>query len=109
MVNLLSLEHVFYVTSIIENYLVTKYWNKIMFQNKHNSVKQPYLGAYVQFPKKPGLHKNVAVLDFASLYPCVMMAYNISPETFIVSENQAKKNNLDLDKDIVDKLKEENS
>jgi DNA polymerase II len=29
----------------------------------------------------PGLHENVAELDFASMYPSIMTRYNLSPET----------------------------
>lgn len=39
-----------------------------------------FLGAYVKEPIL-GLHKNIAVLDFQSLYPSVIITYNISPET----------------------------
>ncbi len=30
---------------------------------------------------RPGLHENAAELDFASMYPSLMVRYNISPET----------------------------
>jgi DNA polymerase I len=39
-------------------------------------------GAYVMEPV-PGLHQNVVDLDFASLYPSIILTYNISPETKI--------------------------
>ncbi len=39
-----------------------------------------YLGALVIEPKE-GVHFDVTVLDFASLYPSIMKAYNISYET----------------------------
>ncbi|MEM1607263.1 MAG: DNA polymerase domain-containing protein [Candidatus Bathyarchaeia archaeon] len=42
----------------------------------------PYAGAIVLEPK-PGVHENVAVLDFKSMYPSIMMAFNISPDTYI--------------------------
>jgi DNA polymerase I len=32
---------------------------------------------------KPGLHESVAVLDFKSMYPSLMIAYNISPDTYV--------------------------
>ena len=41
----------------------------------------PYKGAFVQDPV-PGLHDNLAVVDFASLYPSIIMAYNICYTTF---------------------------
>jgi DNA polymerase I len=43
---------------------------------------RPYAGAIVLSPK-PGLHQNIAVLDFKSMYPNLMIAYNLSPDTYI--------------------------
>ncbi len=50
-----------------------------------NRVERPYesyRGAIVLEPK-PGLHDNVAVLDFTSMYPNIMVKYNVSPDTYI--------------------------
>ena len=50
--------------------------------------EQPFLtyrGALVQEPKT-GLHENVAVLDFASMYPSLMKKYNLSPDTLLSPE-----------------------
>ncbi|HIQ13155.1 MAG TPA: hypothetical protein EYH44_02050 [Thermoprotei archaeon] len=33
-----------------------------------------------------GLHKNICVVDFKSMYPSIMIKYNISPETIVSSE-----------------------
>ena len=41
-----------------------------------------YAGAVVLQPK-PGIHENVAVLDFKSMYPSIMIHYNISPDTLV--------------------------
>lgn len=46
---------------------------------------QPYAGAIVLQPK-PGLHENVAVIDFRSMYPSIMLTYNVSPDTYIPPE-----------------------
>jgi DNA polymerase elongation subunit (family B) len=43
-------------------------------------------GAYVKIPQI-GLHEWVASFDLDSLYPHLMMQYNISPETLIEPEN----------------------
>lgn len=40
-----------------------------------------YEGAYVMEPKIKGLLKGVHVCDFASLYPSILISWNISPET----------------------------
>ena len=51
---------------------------------------QPYFtyrGAIVLEPKT-GLHEDVAVLDFTSMYPTLMEKYNLSPDTLVKpSEN----------------------
>ena len=43
---------------------------------------RPYAGGLVLKPK-PGLHENIAVLDFKSMYPNIMIRYNLSPDTYI--------------------------
>lgn len=43
---------------------------------------QPYTGAIVLQPK-PGLHENIAVIDFRSMYPSIMLTYNVSPDTYV--------------------------
>lgn len=48
-----------------------------------------YEGAYVLEPKI-GIFEDVAAVDFKSLYPSVMVAWNISPETYI-TDAQAKR------------------
>src|SRR2546425_4326463 len=45
----------------------------------------PYKGAIVLEPKV-GLHDNVASLDFSSMYPSLMIKYNISPDTLVTGE-----------------------
>jgi DNA polymerase I len=43
---------------------------------------RPYPGAIVLEPK-PGLHENVVALDFKSMYPNIMIRYNLSPDTYV--------------------------
>src|SRR3989337_4015270 len=49
---------------------------------------RPYTGGIVLKPQA-GLHENIAVLDFKSMYPNIMIAYNLSPDTYISPEEQA--------------------
>jgi DNA polymerase I len=35
-----------------------------------------------------GLHENIAVLDFKSMYPNIMIAYNLSPDTYVSPSEQ---------------------
>ncbi|RIB04471.1 hypothetical protein C2G38_2222263 [Gigaspora rosea] len=55
-----------------------------------NIEKGKYPGAYV-FPPKKGIEtrRPVTGLDFASLYPSIIIAYNLSPEKFIFNPKDA--------------------
>ena len=55
----------------------------IVVPPKRNSKKdQQYAGAYVKDPIL-GMHKYVVSFDLNSLYPHLIMQYNLSPETII--------------------------
>jgi len=43
---------------------------------------RPYAGGLVLKPI-PGLHDNIAALDFKSMYPNLMITYNLSPDTYV--------------------------
>jgi len=62
--------------------LATKY-NIVM--DMRNMPKMHYSGGFV-FEPKPGLYDNILCLDFASLYPSIMEAYNICYTTLIPPE-----------------------
>jgi DNA polymerase I len=47
----------------------------------------PYKGAIVLEPKV-GLHDNVASVDFSSMYPSLMIKYNISPDTLVTGKEK---------------------
>ncbi len=65
---------------IIYNYLREK--NIIIPQRKHQSKSERYIGAYVKEPQV-GQHKWIMSFDLNSLYPHLIMQYNISLETLI--------------------------
>lgn len=46
-----------------------------------------YAGGLVLAPK-PGLHRDVCVIDFKSMYPTLMMKYNVSPDTVTTSPGE---------------------
>lgn len=57
---------------------------KVHFITKwYGDDKDPekFAGAYVMPPTCTGIAKNVHVADFASLYPSIMITWNLSPET----------------------------
>lgn len=56
--------------------------NIVVPQRKHQSKTDAYEGAYVKEPK-PGMYDYVASFDLNSLYPHLIMQYNVSPETIV--------------------------
>ncbi len=60
---------------------------------------QTYEGGFVKEPV-PGLHENIAVLDFRSLHPTIMISHNISLETLKCAHPECKTGkNVSPDKD----------
>lgn len=64
---------------LIYNYLRNK---KVVVPTKTHSQSAPFVGGYVKDPIA-GLHKWVASFDLTSLYPSIIMGYNMSPETIV--------------------------
>ena len=60
--------------------------NIVIPQNTKHRKDGMYEGAFVKDPII-GMHKWVASFDLNSLYPHLIMQYNISPETFLEPEN----------------------
>ncbi len=56
-----------------------------LIPNREEREYEPYRGAIVLEPRK-GVHENVAVLDFTSMYPNIMIKYNIGPDTYVEGE-----------------------
>lgn len=48
---------------------------------------EQYEGAFV-FPPVIGMHENVCAFDFKSLYPSMVRAFNVSPETIVKEEDR---------------------
>lgn len=102
--NITGLNEVMYKSSVVDKYILSECNNEFIFPTRITQSRQPYMGAIVLDPREPGLHENVAVFDFASLYPTSIMSFNLSPETYITSEEQL----LNIGKNseyIIEKLK----
>jgi DNA polymerase I len=54
---------------------------------------RPYVGGIVLKPQA-GLHENIAVLDFKSMYPNIMITYNLSPDTYIAPKEPEPPNGV---------------
>ena len=70
---------------LIYNHLREK--NIVIPQKVNNEKVDQFEGAYVKDPQV-GMHKWVMSFDLNSLYPHLIMQYNISPETLLPSKKQ---------------------
>ena len=77
---------------LIHNYLKNK--KVVIPQKPHSSKADKYEGAYVKDPQV-GQHKWVMSFDLNSLYPHLIMQYNMSPETLVTG------NYMELDVDTM--------
>ena len=73
---------------LVENYILKRAVefnvlapNKPVGQEVEKRMDEHIQGAFV-FEPKPGIYKNIVVFDFRSLYPTVITAHNIGPESF---------------------------
>ena len=72
MVEYLLLKH-----SFKNNYIAPNRPSNKEYQKR---LRDYYEGGYVMEPVK-GLHENIVSMDFRSLYPSIIISYNISPDT----------------------------
>lgn len=78
----------YYYSQLVENFLVRKaVETNTLLPNrpKYEEIEKrkrlpPYSGAIVIEPMK-GIHSDILVFDFQSLYPTIIVTHNISPET----------------------------
>ena len=70
--------------TLIYNYLKPR--NLVVPPKKRANKDEKYAGAYVKEPI-PGLYEWVVSFDLNSLYPHLIMQYNISPETLVETKH----------------------
>ncbi|MBU0662826.1 MAG: DNA-directed DNA polymerase [Candidatus Diapherotrites archaeon] len=93
-------------STIVEALLISRaFESKRLIPNKpgEGDVKsrmlQTFKGGYVREPI-PGLHENIAVLDFRSLHPSIIISHNVGPETLKCNHPKCEGGkNLSPDKD----------
>jgi DNA polymerase I len=83
-----------WIKSILHNYLRR---NKILIPSskelRKGETKKHVQGA-LTFPPKPGVYFNTLVMDFESLYPSLIDAYNLSYETINCSHQECQDNHV---------------
>jgi len=65
--------------------------NKPREREVKQRLMRPIKGGFVHEPV-PGLHERIAVMDFTSLHPTIMISHNISPDTTSCNHKECKKN-----------------
>lgn len=73
--------------TIVEQLLINRaHWENIIVPNQPKEEEiaaraaSPAVGAFVKMPE-PGIYENLAVFDFRSLYPSIIISHNIDPYT----------------------------
>lgn len=87
-------------SQLVEALLIMESFKKrVLVPNKPNEdevkarLMQTYQGGFVYEPL-PGLHENIAVLDFTSLHPTIIISHNVSPDTVNCEHEECKQKNM---------------
>jgi DNA polymerase elongation subunit (family B) len=92
--------------NIIYNYLKKR--DVVIPPKKRESKSEKYAGAYVKEPI-PGVYDWVVSFDLNSLYPHLIMQYNISPETLLEERHPTATVNKILDQEISFEMYKDNA
>jgi len=92
--------------TIIYNYLKKR--NIVIPPKERSSKSEKYAGAYVKEPI-PGKYDWVVSFDLNSLYPHLIMQYNISPETLLEQRHPSVTVDKILDQDLTFEMYKDNA
>ena len=67
------------------------FYDKVRGRIPTGQGKTGFQGATVLEPKRGFYEEPIAVLDFASLYPSIIQAYNLSHDTLVAGEAEAER------------------
>ncbi|MDI6885821.1 MAG: DNA-directed DNA polymerase, partial [archaeon] len=71
----------------VEAFLTAEAFKRGELVPAKRGAEKTYEGGFVLPPEK-GLHEDVIALDFSSMYPTIMISFNISPDTFVESQQK---------------------
>ncbi len=77
----------------VEAFLTAEAFKKGELVPPKRGAEKTFEGGFVLPPKK-GLHEDVISLDFSSMYPTIMISFNISPDTFVESRGAEHESDL---------------
>ena len=84
----------FYVGELLDNYMLrkSKKLNNYLFSKPSQEESLEYekthiVGGYVM-PPITGLYENVRIFDFKSLYPSIIVGWNISPDSIDIEKSK---------------------
>ena len=88
---------------LVENYMIREsYFEKRLVPSRpyQDTIKQrrgqgSFIGAFVYEPEE-GIHENIGLYDFKSLYPTIIASHNLSPDTLDV-ENCGDELSIEID------------
>ncbi len=97
--NITQLGDISFKSSVVDKFIMSDCRDKYVFPTRVTGDRTPYMGATVLDPKA-GLHLNVGVVDYASLYPTSVMSFNLSPETYICSQVECEEKGMTIEQVI---------
>ena len=77
----------------VEAFLTAEAFKKGELVPPKKGAEKTFEGGFVLPPEK-GLHEDVISLDFSSMYPTIMISFNISPDTFVEPEEAEQESDL---------------
>jgi DNA polymerase I len=77
-----------------------------LIPNKTSYRGGTYAGGYVLKPVS-GIHDNIAVFDFASMYPNLMIKYNVSPDTYVSTDEKVSKGEVNIAPEVGHRFRKE--
>jgi len=89
-----QLEDTLSASRIIDCYILKLFHNKIVFPTRQHHKKYEYEGAFVE-TWASGIYENVVSFDLKSLYPSLLVDFNLSPDTML---NEHKDNSIKVGK-----------
>lgn len=99
--NITQLNDISFKSSVVDKFILTECNGQFVLPTRVTSTKEEYMGAHV-LDSKPGLYKDVGIVDYASLYPTTVMSFNLSPETLITSQREVDRLGLTMDQVIAE-------